>query len=411
MSVFVSSEFRPNAQETSGVSHSINRRFIALFRGWDLYERAHGGLSIVDFDLSPAEAPTAFESREEVLAALLDMEECLRGSAGYAPFLHSRIGGSIAYVRALLDQPIPFEEYIQATLGVAATYIPDAEVDAARDEADRWLEHFHLRYRREDRDRFEREFLIHDKSAIMSGIVDNKDVWLSRLGSLSIPVPPELNLKVSFTSVDAQWANWITGTRNGFELAINLHPRKKYQRGSPLSLCLHEICGHAVQMAIWKERIESGEIDQACGVTTVHSPETFSAEGLGQTVHLLFARKFPLPPELWLRTAQQYYELLVMQNAHVMIYQGERIEQVLNYADERLPLSHRGNIETDLRDRTSDPLARTYQLSYSIAERTIRRLIAPMNDAQISEFFSGIYQVPMTPVQLIAFGEQILNNI
>jgi hypothetical protein len=396
--------------ETGGVPSSVSRRLIAVLRGWDLYERTHSGPSIVDFDLSPPGKPAHFDSRLAVLDALIDLDDSLRGSAGSAPFLRSRIGGSIAYLRALLEKSVPFEDYIQATLGVAATPVTDAEVAAARDEAEQWLERYHLHYRREERTRFESEFLLHDPSAIMSGIVEGKDLWLSRLRSLSVPVPPDIDLTVRFASVDAYWANWIAGTRDGgFDLAINLHPRKKYQRGGPLALCLHEICGHAAQMAIWKERIREGGLDEACGVTTVHSPETFCAEGLGQTVHLFFARKFPLPSELWLRKAREYHEMLVMQNAHLMLYGGERFEYVLDYADELLPLSHRQDVEIDLHDRVNNPLSRTYLLSYSIAERTIRLLVARMSDAQTVQFFSRLYQVPMTPAQLIAFGNEILS--
>src|SRR5581483_2938837 len=164
-------------------------------------------------------------------------------------------------------------------------------------------------------------------------------------------------------------------------------------------LCLHEICGHAVQMAIWDEQIRNGSMNPACGVTTVHSPEAFCAEGLGQTVHLLFATRFELPPELWLRTEVQYHNSLVMQNAHLMLYQGESFAAALEYASEGIPFSRRDEVEVDLRERATDPLSRTYRLSYSVSERAIRRLIARMSEKQIIAFFSRLYEVPMTPGQ------------
>lgn len=385
----------------------MSRKLISVFRGWDIYERTHGGPAIVDFDLCAPGQPVHFESRREVREALVDLAECLRGETGSVPFLRSRVEGSIAYLRALAGEPVPFEEYIHATLGMAPGTVPDSELRAARAEAESHLDRYGLRFDRNDRARFEREFVLADEAAIKSGIFDSKDLWLGRLGSLSVPVPHAMKLSVRFTSVDAPWANWIAGTRAGFELEINLHPRKKYYRGSPLALCLHEICGHAVQMAIWQQRIEEGTLDDACGITTVHSPETFAAEGLGQTVHFLVGRHFPLPPELWLRKSLQYYELLVMQNAQIRLYQGEPFEQALDYAEERLSLSNREDIESELRERFVNPLSRTYQLSYSIAERALRQLIAPMSDAQMSQFFRRIYEEPMTPAELLAFGERL----
>lgn len=411
MSVSMPSAPRASGIDPDGIPVSTTRRLVTVFRGWHVYERSQGGPSIVDFDLCPPGKSAHFDTRLAILDALIELQESLRGNDGSVPFLRSRLGGSIAYIRTLMGQHIAFEEYVEETLGIAPTYVPDAEIEASRDEVVRWLDRYGFHYRREDRARFEREFLIHDKSVIKKGIFGGKDLWLSRLRSLAIPVPLSLNVAVRFTSVDAYWANWISGTRaGGFKLAINLHPRKRYQRGAPLVLCLHEICGHAAQMAIWNESIQSGTLNEACGITTVHSPETFVAEGLGQTVHLLLARAFTLPPELWLRKAQQYHELLVMQNAHMKLYHGEGIEHVLREVDELLPLSHRGEIEMDLRDRRFDPLSRTYQLSYSIGERTIREIVNRMSDAQMGEFFSQLFQVPMTPAQVIALGNDTLNT-
>jgi hypothetical protein len=404
----VPSASRVNEPGAVGVPPPISRRFIALLRGWDRYERAHGGPSIVDFDLAPPSPPTRFDNRGSILDALIEVRDNLNGNSGYAPFLRSRLGGSVAYLRALMGQSIPFGKYIEETLGVTAEFVPEAEVTAARTEVERSLAPYNLRYRREERVCFEREFLLYDESAIVRGIFDDKDLWLDRLRSLSVPVPSDVKVAVRSAVVDAPWANWIAGTSaGGFELSINLHPRKKYQRGSPLALCLHEICGHAAQMAIWSRRIEEGSLDGACGITTVHSPETFLAEGIGQTVHLLFARKFSLPPELWLRKAQQYHELLVMQNAHLMLYEGKEVEHVSRYVDELLPFAHREDVEIDLRNRALDPLSRTYQLSYSTAERTIRRLIDRMSDSQVCKFFSLLYQIPMTPAQVVGVGNEM----
>ena len=219
-----------------------------MYRGWDQLEQANGGPSIVDFDLAPASKSIRFRNRFEVLDKLRKLKQEMTGDDGSAPFLRSRIGGSIAYLRALMGEDIPFDTYIVRTLGVGVNSIPESALAAARTDVEQWLARFELRYERKGRERFERKFLLHDRTAVKSGIVDSKQLWLSRLRSFSIPVPTGIKLTVRFASVDEYWANWIAGSRTrGFDLAINLHPRKKYLRGGPLALCLHEICGHGVR--------------------------------------------------------------------------------------------------------------------------------------------------------------------
>ncbi len=125
-------------------------------------------------------------------------------------------------------------------------------------------------------------------------------------------------------------------------------------------------------MSIWRESIARGQLNQACGLTTGHSPEMVLAEGLGQTVPDLLGAEAQSPPEFALTRALQYYRLLVLHNAHLMIYDGEPIERILEYATDLLPFSEPTTIEAEIRDRARDPLFRTYQLSYATGERLIR---------------------------------------
>jgi hypothetical protein len=374
---------------------------MAALRGWDSYERTSGGPAIVDFDLAEPDESIPFGSREDVLRELASLTERLGDSGHSAVFLHARLRASMTYLRALMGEQIPFQEYVESTLGVTPSIVAESDLIAAQVQAEELLHQYGFKFRREQRDRFEKRFLIRDESKIESGILSARNKWLDRLRSFDIPVPKQLRLSVRSVNVDAPWANWITGSlAKGFNLSINLHPRKKYQRGSPLALCLHEICGHAAQMAIWSRRIQEGHLNPACGITMVHAPEAFVAEGIAQTVHLLLERKFDLPPNFRLRKALQYHWLLTMQNAHLMLYAGESLETALDYADERLPMSHREDIALDLRDRVSNPLSRTYELSYSLSETALRRLTSRMGLNQIQNFFKKLFQVPMTPSQM-----------
>ncbi len=387
-----------------------DHEMVLAYRGWDAYERAHSGPSIVDFDLSSLSGSASFSSRREVLAALTQLRDRVDPITGEEEFLRARLQGSIAYLRALMGEQIPFPRYLRNTLGVDPPPFSDAEIESARRTLSQALAPFGIAMTVQDRGRFERELLIHDPDAIKKGIVGNQDVWLARLRDAGIPVPAELPLRVEFTEVDAYWNNWISGSaREGITLSINIHPRKRYDSGRPLILCLHEICGHAVQMSIWRELIAQGKLSQACGVTTVHAPEMFVAEGLGQTVPDLLS-DWEFPPEFHLSRALQYYGLLILHNAHLAIYNGTPVEEILEYVFDRLPLSDPEGLEAEIRDRAVNPLFRTYQLSYSAGEHTIREMVRGLSLKQKQSLFLAMYTQPLTPAQLMVISAKVRSD-
>lgn len=398
----------PALQEPHTVGSKQAERIILTYRGWDEYERANGGLRIVDFDLSSMDGSASFHSRREILSALLELHDQLHDVTEEEEFLRARLQGSISYLRVLMGQQISFTDYSKHTIGVDVLPFPDEEVAEARRAACESLALFGITMRVQDRKRFEREFLIHDPDAIKEGIVGNQDVWLCRLREAGIPVPEQLAFSVQFVEVDAYWNNWISGSaRDGITLRINVHPKRRYDRGRPLFLCLHEICGHAVQMAIWRSFIVRGKYSPACGLTTVHSPEMLISEGLGQTVADLLSGNWEFPPEFHLSRALKYHRLTILHNAHLQIYQGIPVERILEYCCDNLPLSDPDTLEAEIRDRGNNPLFRCYQLSYSVGERTIRKLICGLSVKQKQRLFLAMYTKPLTAEQLFKIGERV----
>jgi hypothetical protein len=402
-------DYRATALEERGTPYSRrDHQLVLTYRGWDAYERSRGGPNIVDFDLSTIEGAASFGSRQDVLSALEKLHDQLSPVTEEEEFLRARIRGSITYLRVLMGQQIKFQDYLNETLGFEVRPFTDQEVESARSEVSKALAPFGIDMRREDRERFEHQLLIHDPDAIKQGIVGQQDFWLSRLRETGIPVPRQLPLTVEFAEVDAYWNNWISGSaRDGITLQINIHPRKRYDRGRPLVLCLHEVCGHAVQMSIWRELIVCGRLSQACGLTTVHAPEMFVAEGLGQTVPELLADVSEFSPEFHLSRALQYFGLIILHNAHLMIYEGVPVDKILQYARDRLPLSDSDALEAEIRDRGTNPLFRSYQLSYSTGEQTIKKLIRGLSVEQKQKLFLAMYTIPMTPAQLLKVGEEL----
>jgi hypothetical protein len=383
-------------------------RIIAVYRGWHNFERAHEGPEIIDFDLTEMDTVDSFESREEILAALTNLAEQLDINSHEGEFLRDKLKGSIAYLRAVLGEPIPFDEYIRHTLGVSLTAFPDPELLAARNRVDELLADFGLRFTSEYKEDFERTLTISDPEQIKRGITEHQEFWLARLRDYGVPAPNRVPVKVEFVKVDAYWSNWISGSAaDGITLRLNIHPRKKYEVGRPLMLCLHEICGHALQMTLWKDLIGQGAINAACGLTTVHTPEAFVCEGLGQTVADFLADEVDFPREFWLSRRLQYYTLMVLHNAHLMIYDSVPIEEIIEYARIRLPFTSPDVIGAEIRDRATDPLYRTYQLTYAAGEHMISTLTGNLTAEQKRLLLSELYSTPMTPQQLTRLARDI----
>lgn len=403
-----------------------------LYRGWDRFEETD--TDVIDFDLSGVRGRASFRSRDEVLNALLrlrdQLDEILENPSEVAlldaEFLLARVEGSISYLQARMGGQILFPEYLESTLAIhketalgiqpaafSDLKFSDEDIAAAHKAASEQLfDILGLAMRPQQRPRFEQEFMIRDRDTIRDGIVGDQELWLSRLREQGIQVPDQVPLSVQFDEVDAYWSNWIAGSKQkGITLTINLHSRRKYDKGRLLALCLHEICGHAAQMSIWEDRISHRQINEACGVTTVHSPEAVVCEGLGQTVADFLAEDLKCESALHLSRALQYYNLLVLHNAHLMLYEHIPVKKVLEYAVDQLPLMDPLDVERELHDRGVDPLYRSYQLTYAIGEKTIRDLIRRFSTQQKRELFRQIYTTPMTHRHLLATAARIRGNI
>ena len=400
----MSQQFVSNAPTSVKGSEEI----IAVYRGWESFERAHGGPQIIDFDLTEIQKTKLFTSREEILTALSELHDQLDTNSQESEFLRDKLDGSIVYLRALLGQQISFHKYLQHTLGISITPFSEQELEMTRSLVNEHLSYFGLQLRPEDKEAFEQSLTIVNPEEIQRGITDNQEFWLARLRNYGVPTPVRMHLKVEFVKVDAYWSNWISGSiADGITLRINIHPRKKYELGRPLMLCLHEICGHALQMTLWKEHIAQGVLNPACGLTTVHSPEALVCEGLGQTVADFLRDENEFPREFWLTRCLQYYTLMVLHNAHLMIYEPAPIEEILHYAQTKLPFTPHFVIEAEMRDRRTDPLYRTYQLTYAAGERMIETLIKDLTSEKKRVLLRELYLRPLTPKQLTQLASKI----
>jgi hypothetical protein len=381
------------------IPSALGERIVLLYRGWHALEKNTSGLEIIDFDLSDVCGEVGYATRLDVLHELLALKQSVSAiDSPEADFLETKLLGSSTYLRALMGEQVPFRDYITSTLGIAPMPIPAAEIASARQEVTQLLDGRNASYTSEHRDVLDHES-ISEPEAIKHAIISEKDIWLQRLASAGIEVSAMLPLDVQFDDVDAYWSNWIHGTaEGGLVLRINLHPRTRYTVSRARFLCLHEICGHATQMSLWRKRILEGSLSQACGVTNVHSSEMLIAEGLAQCVPDILDPSL-YDSDFFLNRAVRYHTLLVTHNAHLELYTGTPVDALAARVAAELPFSRLKDIEAQLRDRGTSPLFRTYLLSYSTGEKMIRQLAAQAGTEKL-KLFRALYSQPMTPSQL-----------
>jgi hypothetical protein len=373
---------------------------VALYRGWHTLERQLAGADIVDFDLSTTTDQMEFTSRSQVLLALEECRRSIDGQDLVSQFNHDRLQASICYLNVCLGEQVPFAEYVQKTMGATPKKFSEVELLDSFDRVDALLEEIGLKFSVNYKSQYEAQCLIQDKTAVKHQISAQLEKWLDRLGKF-IAVPQLDRVNVSFTQADAYWSNWVSGSvRDGFALQVNLHPRVKYLKGAPSLLAAHEYCGHLIQVQQWALNVANGSIDPNYGFTTVHSPEAFMMEGLADMLVYVLADDTTLDFDERLARELTWHSRLVSNNVHYLINTGHHFRDVFHYYRHYSPFLDDLTIEASIRDRSNDPLGRTYQYVYGIALDYFRQLLAGKPFDHQREILQILYRQPYTKTQM-----------
>ncbi len=383
-----------------GVDQALHPNIVALYRGWHALERRLDGTDIVDFDFSAVTDTVEFTSRSQVLLAL---ESCARSTTGAdlaSEFNRDRLEASICYLNVCLGEQVPFAEYVRRTMGATPRKFSEVELLDSYDRVDALLEEIGLRFCPNRKAEYEAQCLIQDKTTVKDQINNQLAQWFDRLGKF-ITVPSLNHVTVSFTEVDAYWSNWVSGSvRDGFALQVNLHPRVNYLKGTPALLAAHEYCGHLIQVQQWALNVASGAIDPSYGFTTVHSPEAFMMEGLADVLVYVLADDAALDFDQRLARELTWHSRLISNNVHYLINTGHNFRDVFQYYRRYSPFVDDRTIESSIRDRSNNPLSRTYQYVYGIALDYFRQLFAGQRFDRQREMLQMLYHQPYTKTQM-----------
>ncbi len=350
------------------MGETIDDALVEFYYQWDRFEKAND-VEIIDFDLvqRSADFPGTFSTREDVAARLEELVRRYKNVDIPDPFVLQKLESSATFLRALSGENIPFSPYISATLGVRPEMIPETVLEAARADCGKRLHLMGYAFTSDGVKAFMKESRL-NAAEITAEFEQAQHVQVPAiLEWLGLGLAPSYELEL--VDVDASWSGETKTTDYGaVSLKFNINEeRSPWIRGDPESTALHEIGGHILQAAAWKERLQSGAMPPVCGLTTLHGPETYVQEGVAETLSWFF------PLALLSDAGELAVRLHCMSELHwndafIMAGQGRPVDEILQFLDDHmLTYRTREQRRKRLETATQDPLSRAYMYSYGIS--------------------------------------------
>ena len=202
-------------------------------------------------------------------------------------------------------------------------------------------------------------------------------------------------------ATDAYWSNWIDGSvEDGVTLKVNTHPRIEYQRHSHLALAAHEIAGHACHVAGLRGAADAGRLDAAALNLAVHSCEAFQMEGVAQAMLQLLLPAEEIPPDLRLLERYRAFRGARVNAAWLALEAGMPVDGICAALERDLPLSGPLGLRSGLRDRSRNPLYRSYITVYAPSRSLFLQALDLDADARL-RFLEAAMTELWTPAQLV----------
>ncbi len=182
----------PESREVMAGTDAIMK----AYRGWDALEKPRG-IDIIDFDLVPPVEAESFRSREEVLDRLRSLHDDIRPTNSQEKFIKAKLNASTYYLRALMGEDIPYEEYVENITGIRPQLISEEEVQEQRALMDGLLRDVGYRPERESFEDFASRIKIKkvDAEREAKGCEDTLiPIALQSLGLEDLEFPHEIRL-------------------------------------------------------------------------------------------------------------------------------------------------------------------------------------------------------------------------
>ena len=365
-----------------------------IIRRWDRYENNRGASGIIDYDCHPDNTPvTPVASRYEALTALLELQ---RAHQDIDPDLGAVLNAHIVYLRALLGERIPLDEYIPGTQGCGCAGWPTEHLDHVHSRAVERLEHLGIAWN-------DKTLTALDNTEGRLGPDDARTAIESAAATFESTVRKTCDTSAPFSvsteivDIDDYWSFWLDGHGSTARLRINTR-HSQFTTVRARQFALHEVLGHALQYASYSERCARADVPWL-RLLSVHTPHQVLLEGLAQAMPLFVATD---DTELVTRVRLDHYHALVHAELHHRINTGQPVDECVRFARDHVPYWSDQRIGDLLSDRGANPLLRSYLWAYPAGLDWFAALADHGSTVVIQEVLRAAYRDPLTPRQLHA---------
>jgi len=403
---------------------------VGFYVAWNNFEEALGSKKrkeVIDLNVASLDYGMVFETRSQVR----NYAEVLRQRIKFNPripkeereYLESHLNASLKYLAALNGYKQDFDHYVHDTLQVYPKEFNEEEINEAQNRILQTLNNLGYSGDFNSALRTFRENNLIEKSDVLKGVVSTADKFLPIIKSYTgIDVEPIY--RIIPVDIYAPWRAWLRTEKGEIILEVNLSHPEGWVRGQEERIGMHEVPIHGAQIASWRHSSELGLISPASCITTLHTPEQISTEGLATALPLIVPDLFPLSPYGKLSVELDYLERLVLHNAHIRINllrpwaTRREKDKIAEYIVKRLPYMRFKDVRDRLRRRVDDAVDRVYELSYSEGARLHILLFEKLgrNQDLFRQLVTEEFKRPMTAKQIEEFasrlkGNEILENL
>ncbi|MDQ3765359.1 MAG: hypothetical protein M3460_29010 [Actinomycetota bacterium] len=299
-------------------------------RRWDALERSRGEAPVIDFDCAPpAEKPRPFDHRFAALDTLNRFR--IEANSAHQPALGAQLDAHIAYLRALIGEQLPFDQYISLTQGCkprgwTQDYIEQrASIakDALMPLGVSWDEHTWKNLRA-----VSEQLPVAEVGAAIVQYARKYESGVRRL----IDTATDFNLSIEDVEIDAYWSYWLDGAGHDARLRINKN-NASLSRIDAYRFALYEVLGHALQYSILTAQAGASTVEWT-RILAVHFPHQILFEGLAQVLPWI---ALPDDEIVICRTRIDHFVNLVRGHIHILINSGATAEDCRDLAYRQVP--------------------------------------------------------------------------
>jgi hypothetical protein len=360
-------------------------------RRWDALERSRGEAPVIDFDCAPpANKPHPFDNR---FVALDELSQLGSHANTQHPALKAQLDAHIAYLRALIGEQLPFDQYILMTQGCAPRGWSLDYVEHRAQMAKGALQLLGIAWNCDtwvNVRGLSEQLPAADVAPAIAEYAERYESTIRRL----VDTNAKFNLTIEDVEVDSYWSYWLDGAGHEARLRIN-NRNASFSRVDAYHFALHEVLGHALQYSSLTAQAESNTVEWP-RILAVHCPHQVLFEGLAQVLPWLAS---PEDEIVHARTRLDHFTNLVRGQVHIVLNSGASVADCRDLARRHVPWWTDKEIAREFYDRSRNPQFKSYLWAYPAGMDWFIRLIET-GGPPLAEVLRESYRRPLTPSEL-----------